>query len=44
MTDGVVLKRDLHSSAGDLEEEKELVKQESDVLVLEGQETKSEYG
>jgi len=32
MTDDVVVKGELHSSMGDLEEEKELVKQGFDVL------------
>ncbi|WP_162989792.1 hypothetical protein [Natronorubrum halophilum] len=39
----VVLKGEFHSSKGDLKEEKELVKQDFDVLVLEGQETESDY-
>lgn len=44
MTDDVVVKGELHSSMGDLEEDKELVKQGFDILVLEGQETESNYG
>lgn len=40
----IVLKGELHSSMGDLEEEKELVKQGFDTLVMEGQEAESDYG
>ncbi|WP_152421534.1 hypothetical protein [Haloferax gibbonsii] len=40
----VVLKGELHTSMGDLEEEKELVKEGFDTLVLEGQASESEYG
>ena len=40
----VVLKGELHSSSGDLENEKELLKQGFDTLVLEGDESESEYG
>jgi hypothetical protein len=44
MNAGVIVKGELHSNMGDLEEEKELVKQGFDVLVLEGQKTESDYG
>lgn len=40
----VVLKGELHSSAGDLEEEKDLVKEGFDTLVLEGERSESEFG
>lgn len=40
----VVLKGEFHSSEGDLEEEKQLVKSDFDTLVIEGQASESEYG
>lgn len=40
----VVLKGEIHTSSGDLEEEKELVKQGFDVIVIEGQAGPSDYG
>ncbi|MEF8780544.1 MAG: hypothetical protein V5A46_07680, partial [Haloferacaceae archaeon] len=40
----VVLKGEFHTSMGDLEEEKELVKQGFDTLVLEGQGSEPDYG
>ncbi|UWG50150.1 hypothetical protein AArcCO_0832 [Halalkaliarchaeum sp. AArc-CO] len=40
----VVLKGELHTSSGDLEEECELVKEGIDTLVLEGAESEPDYG
>lgn len=40
----VVLKGEFHSSEGDLEDERELVKQGFDTLVLEGEGSDSEFG
>lgn len=43
MTD-VVLKGEIHTSRGDLKEERELLREGVDALVLEGEESKAEYG
>ena len=43
MTD-VVLKGEIHTSRGDLDEERELVRDGVDALVLEGEESGAEYG
>lgn len=43
MTD-VVLKGEVHTSEGDLAEERELLKQDFDTLVLEGDESEPEFG
>lgn len=40
----VTLKREIHSSSGDLEEELALLKEGYDALILEGAETDAEYG
>lgn len=40
----VVVKGELHSSSGDLDEERELLKENFDALILEGQASKSDYG
>lgn len=43
MTD-VVLKGEIHTSEGDLIEERELLKQDFDTLILEGDESEPEFG
>lgn len=40
----VTLKKELHSSSGDLEEERELLKEGYEVLILEGSQSDPEYG